>query len=145
MVASTCREDLLRFDARHLGGRFMMPSTGRAKPALRALLLLVVAVILFVPTAHAATGPVITSFGASEYPNNLWVFTGKVSDPNPSSCWVHFGGLPSLNGQTTQCEADGSFMWSVELKPGEGGTATAIAIDGKGLQSPVDWTDVNPY
>jgi hypothetical protein len=123
----------------------MIKSTAWARPAVRAVLVLVMAGTLLVPGAQAATGPVITSFGASEYPSNLWVFTGKVSDPNPASCWVHFGGLPSLNGKATQCEADGSFMWTVQLQPGEGGTATAIAIDGKGLQSPEDWTDVNPY
>jgi hypothetical protein len=97
-----------------------------------------------VQRAAAANGPVITTFGCAESPNNWWLFSGTVTDPNPAGVVVHFGGLPSLNGQSTKCDASGHFAFLVQLQAGEQGTVSAVAINGNGNKSAAAFTNVSP-
>jgi hypothetical protein len=106
------------------------------------LIALAVVGVIGVPAAQAANAPTITTFTAAACPNNWWLFSGTVTDPNPVSCVIHFGGLPSLMGEVAQCDASGHFSLMIQLQPGEGGTATATAVDGKGFHSITAMTNV---
>lgn len=90
-----------------------------------------------------SNGPVITDFAAIAEGDNVWSFEGTVSDPNPGSCTVYFGGLPSLQGKSCSVQADGNFIFCIVLTPADDGTATAQAVDGQGLKSAVEIANVD--
>ena len=93
-------------------------------------------------TDPAAT---ITSFGWIEYPNNMFVFSGHVNGGYSGEV-VSFGGLKSLQGQTTTVDANGNFSLVVRLDGtmADYGTATAQAVDAWGVQSNLATTWVTP-
>ncbi len=72
----------------------------------------------------------ITNFKGVEGPNRIWTFTGTVTGTGCTT--VTFGGLPSLKGLTAPVLANGTFSLSVQLQPGEGGTAWAQIFDENG-------------
>lgn len=78
--------------------------------------------------------PTIT-LSASRQVNNLWVFSGTVTDEHAAGLTVRFGGLPTIDGRTTTVAANGTFSFTAELAPGEEGTATAKTTDWWGLNS----------
>lgn len=75
--------------------------------------------------------PTITDFSGSTNGYNLWTFSGTVSDDNPGSCVIYFGGI--LNGQQVAVGYDGHFEYSLRLSGT--GLVTAQATDGGGLTS----------
>ena len=79
--------------------------------------------------------PVIEDFVAIHNYGNLWTFQGRVTDESPMGLTVHFGGMPSLNGQTATVQGDGSFTSTRYLTDGETGTATASTTDYYGQAS----------
>src|SRR5262245_40075559 len=83
----------------------------------------------------SSSAPVITNFKAIMGSFGFWTFTGKVIDEDPSHCTVKFSGLPELEGKTTTVAADGTFTYTVQLKPGETGMVLATATDCWGLTS----------
>jgi hypothetical protein len=89
--------------------------------------------------------PVIESFVASEGQNGCWDFSGTVVADSTLGLVINFGGLPSLQGQVVQTQADGTFDFSIRLRAGERGLATAQATDWLGQRSnvAVDWVDPN--
>jgi hypothetical protein len=89
-------------------------------------------------------GPIITSFQAVQGPNNLWTFSGQVSDPNPGPITVTLGGLPGLQGQTVGVQPNGSFSITIQLRPGVSGIATAQATDSLAIESNVAMALVDP-
>jgi hypothetical protein len=94
-----------------------------------------------VQPALAGNNPVVNDFGVAEDPNHWFIFTGTVTDPNPGSCTIHFGGL--LAGHTTKCNPDGSFAFAIQLAADDNGTVTAMAVDGNGNQSTLVATTVS--
>jgi hypothetical protein len=79
--------------------------------------------------------PWITNFQGTRGLGNWWTFTGQVSDESATGLTVQFGGLASLQTQSATVNDQGTFEETVQLKPGEQGTATAQTTDWWGLQS----------
>lgn len=91
-----------------------------------------VALVLLVPlTANADQPLVITAFQATEGQNNLWTFSGTVTDSaqGHGTITVHFGGLPQLIGQTTTVQGNGSFSLTIQVPPNTYDVASAVATD----------------
>jgi len=85
----------------------------------------------------ASNPPTITNFTGMANLSNIWVFSGTVNAPSPAGLVITFGGLPSLAGKTAVVQADGTFQLTVQLQPGESGTATAQTTDWWGQNSDV--------
>jgi hypothetical protein len=84
-----------------------------------------------------ANAPVISNFAAVEGLNRMFTFSGTVTDQTPAGLTVSFGGIPSLAGQSTTVNADGSFSLLVQLQ-GDGsdnGNAWAQTTNWWNLQS----------
>jgi hypothetical protein len=79
--------------------------------------------------------PTITSFQAVRGTNNLYTFSGRVSDEFPAGLTVQFSGIEPLGGQTATVAADGSFSISVFLPQGETGEVSVQVTDWWSLQS----------
>ncbi|MCI0680776.1 MAG: hypothetical protein L0Y71_01620 [Gemmataceae bacterium] len=75
------------------------------------------------------------SLSATRLVNNLWAFSGTVSDEHAAGLTVRFGGLPSLVGKYATVTAQGSYSLTVELAQGEEGTASAQTTDWWGIDS----------
>lgn len=71
--------------------------------------------------------PQLLTFTVAESSAHVWHFEGQVSDEDPASCTVTFGGL--LAGETAEVNADGSFSFSKILPDGVNGTVSAQAED----------------
>jgi hypothetical protein len=84
-----------------------------------------------------APGPVISEFHASEGERGWWTFWGVVVADNPWGLTMRLGGLPSLQGQTTEVQSDGTFRLTIRLHNGEEGLATAQTTDWQGRDSNV--------
>ena len=81
------------------------------------------------------TPPTITNFVALQELGNVWTFEGQVNYAYPQGLTVTLGGSPSLQGVTATVAANGTFYVTVQLQPGEDGTASAQTTDAWGLQS----------
>ncbi len=92
---------------------------------------------LVAPPSSSSSAPVITSFQARHLQADMWIFTGQVQDASLAGIVVSFGGLTSLQGQSATVDSNGWFTLTVQLQPGESGTATAQATDALGLVSNV--------
>lgn len=84
-----------------------------------------------------SAAPSVSNFAAQQGAGNCWTFTGRVTDESAAGLTVRFSGLPSLQGRMAQVQADGTFSITVQLAPGETGTATAQTTDWWGLTSNV--------
>ena len=102
-------------------------------------------VALMAPPGPTAA-PVIDQFSAAEIDHGLYLFTGHVTATPAGGLTVNFGGVPSLQGQSTTTNADGTFSIAVTVKTdgSDHGTVWAQAIDAKGQVSNVALTDINP-
>ena len=87
--------------------------------------------------------PRIIDFAAVQVYGNNFEFTGKVVGANVQGLSVNFGGLTSLNGQTTTVTDNGTFGLAQTLQPGETGTATAQTTDSMGQASNLATADVD--
>jgi hypothetical protein len=98
-------------------------------------------------TRTGSQPPEITAFCAAAQGHGFYIFSGTVKDANPAGVVVRFGGIPSMEGESTTCDADGNFSIAVVLKTDgtDCGAVTAIATDSLGLQSNEDWVDVDPF
>lgn len=85
-----------------------------------------------------STAPTIVSFTAVEGLNNLWTFSGRVTDESPAGLIVTLGGVQGLS-VTATVGADGWFSVTVQLAENITGTATAKTTDWWGLDSNVAW------
>jgi hypothetical protein len=92
-----------------------------------------------------ANPPVVSGFTAVEGNNLSFTFSGTVTDPSAAGMTVSFGGIPSLAGQSTTVNADGSFSLAVQLQVdgSDNGTAWAQTTNWWGLQSNVATVSVN--
>lgn len=84
-----------------------------------------------------ANGPTIVNFQAIDNGDNTWTFTGQIQDPDAAGLVVTLAGIPSLddNNASATVQADGSFSYTVTLRPGESGGVTAECIDWWGQAS----------
>lgn len=89
------------------------------------------------PSTTAERVPGIVDFYAQEGEDGLWTFSGLVVTDSPGGLLVIFGGLPTLVGQTTEVNEDGTFSLTIQLGDCEGGLATAQTTDWDGLLSNV--------
>lgn len=87
--------------------------------------------------------PMISNFNAQPLGGGLWEFSGSVSGAPTQGEVVNFGGINALQGQSVSVNADGSFDFYAIVNTGQGGTATAEAVDWWGDTSPVAMDVVN--
>lgn len=73
--------------------------------------------------------PAIGNFTAKAEGGGLWLFTGSVSGAPTQGEVVSFGGINALQGKSTTVNADGSFSFCAIVKSGQGGWASAEAVD----------------
>jgi hypothetical protein len=92
----------------------------------------------------AALVPSIQDFGAAEERTDVWTLEGRVLGDSVAGLLVSFGGLPSLEGRTAVVEDDGWFHLTIQLQPGESGTATAQTTDLAGRRSNLARTLICP-
>lgn len=71
----------------------------------------------------------ISSFTATAEGNGLWLLSGTVSGEPTEGGVVYFGGMPALQGQSTEVNPDGTFELYVIIPSGQGGWATAQVVD----------------
>lgn len=94
-------------------------------------------------TATLVNGaPVISSFTATFEGGGMWEIAGSVSGAPTQGESVSFGGIPALNGASANVNPDGSFTLFIMVNNGNGGIATAQAVDWWGDISPVATTSV---
>jgi hypothetical protein len=86
--------------------------------------------------------PVISNFTAVAEGNGLWLLEGTVSGAPTQGEVVNFGGITPLQGQSTSVNSDGTFEFYAMIPSGEGGWATAEAVDWWGDTSEVEATYV---
>ncbi len=77
------------------------------------------------------------TFTATPAANGLWLFSGTVTGAPTQGEVVNFGGITPLAGQSTTVNPDGTFSFTCTVPPGQGGMATAQAVDWWGDASPV--------
>jgi hypothetical protein len=87
--------------------------------------------------------PVISNFSAVCKGNGVWCFSGTVSGAPTQGEVVNFGGIKPLLGQSTTVNSDGTFSFSITVTAGNGGWATAQAVDWWGDLSPIASEYVN--
>jgi hypothetical protein len=77
-----------------------------------------------------ASPPTIVNFQAINNGNNNWTFTGQVQGPYVAGLVVTLAGIPSLdnNSASATVQANGSFIYTITLQPGECGGVTADCI-----------------
>jgi hypothetical protein len=92
--------------------------------------------------AVTSDAPIVSNFGGECEELDGWTFTGHVTAPSPQGLIVTFTGLPELEGDTVQVDAQGNFSFSVELQPDERGTVTAQTTDWFGQASNIAFTFV---
>ncbi len=73
--------------------------------------------------------PSISDFTATAEGNGLWLLTGTVTGAPTQGEVVNFGGITPLQGQSTTVKSDGTFSFYVIIPAGEGGPASAQAVD----------------
>lgn len=73
--------------------------------------------------------PSISNFTAVAQGNGVWLFSGMVAGAPAQGEVVKFGGITPLEGQSTSVKSDGTFSFYATVPSGEGGVATAQAVD----------------
>ena len=69
------------------------------------------------------------TFTATAEGNGVWLFSGTVTGAPTQGEVVNFGGITPLAGQSTTVNADGTFSFYCTVYSGQGGVATAQAVD----------------
>jgi hypothetical protein len=88
-------------------------------------------------TANLVSAIPNITFTASPEGNGVWLFSGTVTGAPTQGEVVNFGGITPLAGQSTDVNADGSFSFTCIVNEGQGGVATAQAVDWWGDSSAV--------
>ncbi len=86
--------------------------------------------------------PAISDFNATCEDGNTWEFTGSVSGAPMQGEVVNLGGIPALNNVQVNVNPDGTFCVLANVSSGNGGIATAQAVDWWGDTSDVAETSV---
>jgi hypothetical protein len=80
--------------------------------------------------------PTIT-FTATPEGNGVWLFSGTVGNDPTQGEVVNFGGITPLAGESTTVDPDGTFSFICTVASGQGGMATAQAVDWWGDESQI--------
>jgi hypothetical protein len=120
-------------------GHFSYTATANSLGTVRAAAVDGQGYVSALASAQISSSPsTITNFTAVHAFGTTWIFQGTVTCPSGASgLIVDFGGLPSLNGQTTTVNSNGTFSLSMTLASGESGLATAQTTDWWGQESNV--------
>ncbi len=86
--------------------------------------------------------PTIMSFDATCEGGGVWEFTGTVMGAPTQGEVVNLGGIPALNGVSVNVNPNGSFTVFATVSSGNGGIATAEAVDWWGDTSAVEESGV---
>lgn len=73
--------------------------------------------------------PTIARFAAISEGNGFWMLAGQVSGAPTQGEVIQFDGLAALDGQSCNVNPDGTFSYVVYVPSGQGGIATADAVD----------------
>jgi hypothetical protein len=87
--------------------------------------------------------PTINNFAAVSLGGGMWEFTGTVTGAPSQGEVVNFGILPALQGEHVNVNQNGSFTLYCYIPSGQGGTASATAVDWWGDTSAVSGAYVN--
>ena len=81
--------------------------------------------------------PVIDQFNPSEVAHGWYEITGHVTATNVNGLVVRFDGIPSLEGRTATCDANGNFtlVFTVQTNGTDRGTISAQTTDANGHDS----------
>ncbi len=90
----------------------------------------------------ASQAPTISSFTATCEGGGVWLFSGSVTVAPTQGEVVNLGNIPALDGKTVNVNPDGSFSVYATVSSGNGGYATAQAVDWWGDTSTVATTSV---
>lgn len=91
----------------------------------------------------AAGSPVISNLSAVSEGNGLWLISGSVAGAPTQGEVINFGGINALLGQSVEVNPDGTFDFYAIVSSGQGGWATAQAVDWWGDTSPIAVEYVN--
>jgi hypothetical protein len=81
-------------------------------------------------TATLAAGtPSIGGFTAINEGGGMWLFEGTVTGTPTVGEVVNFGGIPALENHHVSVNSNGAFSFCCMVASGQGGTATAEAVD----------------
>jgi hypothetical protein len=83
--------------------------------------------------------PSITDISAACGPDNVWTFQGTVVAASPDNMTVTFNGLPSVANQTATVQANGTFVYIVQMQPNDDGTVTVQTTDWWGQTSEIEY------
>ena len=94
----------------------------------------------------AQTAPVIDNFDAIEVGHGFYKITGHVTAANVNGMVVNFAGIPSINGKTAVCDANGNFTLVIAVKTdgSDRGGISAQTTDANGRQSNLALAFVTP-
>ena len=87
--------------------------------------------------------PVVSDFTALSLGSGLWEFSGTVTGAPIQGEVVNFGGINALMGQSDTVNADGTFDFYAIVSTGQGGWASAQAVDWWGDTSAIAATLVD--
>lgn len=91
-----------------------------------------------------SNAPMISGFSAMRVIDDMWVFSGTVSDEHRAGLKVRLGGLTCLENKTVCTDANGYFSLTLEVPQGEQGTIWAQTADWWGLSSNVATYSFHP-
>jgi hypothetical protein len=96
------------------------------------------------PAQYTLVGgtPVVNNFMATSEGGGVWLFTGTVTGAPVQGEVVDFGGINALKNQHVTVNADGTFSFYATVASGQGGYASAEAVDWWGDTSNEVYTDV---
>ena len=81
--------------------------------------------------------PVISNFDAMPEGGGLWYFSGTVTGAPTQGEVVNFSGITALQNKQVTVNPDGTFAYYCIVNSGQGGWATAEAVDWWGDTSPI--------
>ncbi|HWG44888.1 MAG TPA: hypothetical protein VN688_19095 [Gemmataceae bacterium] len=90
----------------------------------------------------ASQVPTISSFTATCEGNSVWEFEGTVTGAPTQGEVVNLGGIPALDDVTVNVNPDGTFYVFATVSAGNGGAASAEAVDWWGDTSELATTSV---
>lgn len=76
-----------------------------------------------------AGNPTISNFTAVSEGSGMWLLSGTVSGAPTQGEAVNFGGITALQGQSTGVNSNGTFEFYAIINSGQGGWASAQAVD----------------
>jgi hypothetical protein len=96
-----------------------------------------------VQSTLASQVPTISNFEAVCEGGGIWMFSGTVTGAPTQGEVVNFGNIPALKGRSVTVNPDGAFSFFCTIAGGQGGVATAQAVDWWGDRSAIAKSSVD--